>query len=156
MFALRLRSWKWWIVGVGFSGLEDCVLRALGGHEIAGLNHMSGGRHAGRRMGKRRHTLPSGWFGILRLRSFLLRCPRTRLPGLASACPSSQLDVADWMHFPDRRHPAFQAGRPRGLAGAVRCVEKERAIDHDRNWRLVEVIAGSRQLSCAEKTFVGG
>src|SRR5450432_447104 len=77
MFALRLRSWKWWIVGVGFCGLEDCVLRALGGHEIAGLNHMSGGRHAGRRMGKRRHTLPSGWFGILRLRSFLLRWPRT-------------------------------------------------------------------------------
>jgi hypothetical protein len=69
------------------------------------------------------------------------------LPGASDrSCTDTlraEYDFADGVYFPDGGHAALQARRPWGLPDRMVGVEEERAIDLNRNRRLIKVVTGA-------------
>src|SRR5260370_12738213 len=84
-----------------------------------------------------------------------LRLTAGRLDFFRTAALGAQLDLRDRVNLEEGWHPALQTWWPWRLPRTVGRVEEQRAIDLNRNRRLVELITRAGQV-LAKELLVGG
>src|SRR5260370_2350020 len=84
-----------------------------------------------------------------------LRLTAGRLDFFRTAALGAQLDLRDRVNLEEGWHPALQTWWPWRLPRTVGRVEEQRAIDLNRNRRLVEMITPPGQVLAKKMLVVG-